>query len=304
MRPDPAAAPMARRRSRRSHVTRRRDLGPALLFLLPALVAVIVMRLWPTALAVVSALNTSDTGFRPGFGNFTFLFTDPAFIGALETTLLFSVLVNPIQIALALGLALLLDRRLPGGGLWRTLLLLPAAVPQSVSAVIWGVAMRPDGPLNGALQLLRIPPQPFLTSSIQALPAIIVIASWVGVGYWMTFLIAGLKDIPAALFEAAAIDGAGAWQRFRHITLPGLRRPLTFVLVADTVANVLLFAPVQILTKGGPQGSTNLMMNDIYTRAFVADDPSGAAAATVVLVTLVLIVVIVQFRLMLERGTP
>lgn len=279
----------------------RRDLGAACLFLLPALLAVLTMRLWPSGLAVVSALNTSDTGFRPGFGNFAYLFTDPEFLGALGTTLLFSVLVNPIQIAMALGLALLLNRSLPGGGLWRTLLLLPAAVPQSVSAVIWGVAMRPDGPLNGALLALHLPAQPFLTSPLQALPAIIVIASWVGVGYWMTFLIAGLKDIPTSFYEAAAIDGASAWQCFRHITLPGLRRPLTFVLVADTVANVLLFAPVQILTKGGPQGSTNLVMNDIYSRAFVADDPSGAAAATVVLVAVVLVVVGVQFRLMLER---
>ena len=279
----------------------RGDLAAACLFLLPALLAVFAMRLWPSALAVVSALNMSETGFRLGLGNFAFLFTDPEFLGALETTLLFSVLVNPIQIALALGLALLLNRDLPGGGLWRTLLLLPAAVPQSVSAVIWGVAMRPDGPLNGALRLLHLPAQPFLTSSFQALPAIILIASWVGVGYWMTFLIAGLKDIPVSLYEAAAIDGASPWQRFRHITLPGLRRPLTFVLVADTVANVLLFAPVQILTKGGPQGTTNLVMNDIYTRAFVADDPSGAAAATVVLVAVVLVVVGLQFRLMLER---
>jgi len=279
----------------------RGDSGTACLFLLPALLAVVAMRLWPSVLAVVSALNMSETGFRLGLGNFAFLFTDPEFLGALKTTVLFSVLVNPIQIALALGLALLLNRELPGGGLWRTLLLLPAAVPQSVSAVIWGVAMRPYGPLNGALRRLHLPPQPFLTSSFQALPAIILIASWVGVGYWMTFLIAGLKDIPASLYEAAAIDGANSWQRFRHITLPGLRRPLTFVLVADTVANMLLFAPVQILTKGGPQGTTNLVMNDIYTRAFVADDPSGAAAATVVLVAVVLVVVGLQFRLMMER---
>ena len=128
-----------------------------------------------------------------------------------------------------------------------------------------------------------------------------MIVSWVGIGYWMTFLIAGLQDIPRTLYEAATVDGANAWQRFRFITVPQLRRPLTFVLVADTVSNFLVFAPVQILTRGGPQGSTNLIMNEIYTRAFVARDPGAAQAATVMLVLVVLAVVVVQFRLM-NRG--
>ena len=112
----------------------------------------------------------------------------------------------------------------------------------------------------------------------------------------------GLQDIPKSLYEAVTIDGANRWQRFRYVTLPQLRRPLTFVLVADTVANFLVFAPVQILTKGGPQGSTNLIMNEVYTRAFLQGDRGSASAATVVLVLLVLIVVLVQFRLMNDSG--
>jgi len=273
----------------------------AALFLAPALVAVVVLRLWPTLQAVLLAL---DAGRGLSLDNFRFLFGDPEFLGALRTTLIFGLIVNPVQIALALGLAVLLNQNLPAVGLWRTLVLLPVAVPQSVSAVIWGVAMRPDGPLNAALAAAGLHPLPFLTSPATALASIIVIVSWVGVGYWMTFLIAGLKDIPPSLYEAAAIDGAGAWQRFWHVTLPQLRRPLTFVLVADTVANVLVFAPVQILTKGGPQGSTNLVMNEIFTRAFEADDPAGAAAATTVLVLVVVVIVAVQFRLMLGRDEP
>ena len=94
------------------------------------------------------------------------------------------------------------------------------------------------------------------------------------------------------------MDGANRWQSFRHITLPQLRRPLTFVLVANTVANFLVFAPVQILTKGGPQGATDLIMNEIYTRAFVSGDTSSAAAASVVLVLVTVLVVAIQFRLM------
>jgi multiple sugar transport system permease protein len=111
-------------------------------------------------------------------------------------------------------------------------------------------------------------------------------------------LIAGLQEIPTSLYEAASVDGANAWQQFRFVTLPQLRRPLAFVLVADTVGNFLVFAPVQILTRGGPQHSTNLVMFEIYTRAFQTNDVSSAQAATVMLTAIVLVVVVVQFRLM------
>jgi multiple sugar transport system permease protein len=266
-------------------------------FLAPALVAVIVLRIWPSLVAIRDALDAGPAGW-PSLENFRFLFGDPEFLGALRTTLMFAIVVNPLQIALALALAVLLNQSLPAVGVLRTLVLLPVVVPQSVSAVIWGVAMRPDGPLNAVLTAIGLPAQPFLTSPGESLASIIVIVSWVGVGYWMTFLIAGLKDISPSLYEAAAIDGARPWQRFWYITLPQLRRPLTFVLVADTVANFLVFAPVQILTKGGPQGSTNLVMNEIFSRAFEAGDTSGAAAATTILVVVVVVVVSIQFRLM------
>lgn len=285
------------------HRPRRRRMPEGMIaaaFLAPAVIAMVVLRLGPTASALWSSVQLPSGGY--GFGNFTFLFTDPEFLGALRTTLLYTVLVNPLQIALALALAVLLNEAVPAAGLWRTLILLPVAVPQSVSAIVWGVAFRPDGPLNAVLHALWLPDQPFLTSANQSLACIILVCSWVGVGYWMTFLIAGLKDIAPSLYEAAAIDGATGWQRFRYITLPQLRRPLTFVLVADTVSNFLVFAPVQILTKGGPDGSTNLIMNEIYTRAFISGDTSGAAAATMVLVVVVVCVVAIQFRMMLGRG--
>ena len=257
-----------------------------------------MLRLWPAALALGTSLGSEQPGRLLDLSAYAALFADPVFTGSLLTTALYSVIVNPLQIALALALALLLHRRMAGAGLWRTVVVLPVVIPQSVSAVIWGIALRPDGPINAVLTSLGLPPQPFLTSTSQALPAIVLIVSWVGVGYWMTFLVAGLNDIPQALYEAAALDGARAWARFWHITLPLLRRPLAFVVVADTVANFLVFAPVQILTGGGPEGTTNLVMADIYTRAFVYGDNRGAAAETTVLVAAVVLVVLVQFRLM------
>ena len=276
---------------------RSRDSLAAAVFLAPAVVAALGLRLWPALIALHESL-LAPRAKSYGLENYRYLFTDPVFLHAVKITLVYSLIVNPLQIALALALALLLDAKVPLVGVWRTLILLPVAIPQSVSAIIWGVGFRPDGPLNAVLAAIGVAPQRFTTSPGQALASIIVVVSWIGIGYWMTFLVAGLQDVPRSLYEAAMMDGAGRWQQFRNITLPGLRRPLTFVLVANTVANFLVFAPVQILTKGGPQGATDLIMNEIYTRAFVSGDPSSAAAATVALVLVVLAVVAIQFRLM------
>jgi multiple sugar transport system permease protein len=275
----------------------------AVWFLLPALAMLLILRLWPLASAAVT--STQASGFvRRGFvglENYQRLLQDPSFLNALKVTLLFTVLVNPFQIILALLFAVLLVQRIPAVGVWRSIIFLPAAVPQSVSAVIWGIVFRPDGPFNGALHGLGIGPQPFLTSPSQALASIIIIVSWVGVGFWMMFLIAGLKDIPPDLYEAADVDGAGAMRKFFSVTLPQLRRPLLFVLVADTVSNFLVFAPAQILTKGGPRGSTDLVMVEIFNKAFTTGDVAGASAGTLLLVLVVLVVVAVQFRLLPGR---
>lgn len=278
-------------------MTKNRNTLAALAFLAPALLSVIVLRIWPAGVALhESFIAPRATDYS--LENYFYVFGDPIFQQSVITTLVFSLLVNPLQIAVALGLALLMNNQLPMTGFWRTLILLPVAIPASVSAVVWGTALRPDGLLNAMLAVFGIGEQPFLTSVDQAMACIIVVTSWIGVGFWMTFLIAGLQDIPKSLYEAATIDGANGIQKFLYVTLPQLRRPLTFVLVADTVANFLVFAPVQILTKGGPQGSTNLIMNEVYTRTFVQGDRAGGAAATVVLVGLLLLVVLLQFRMM------
>ena len=278
-------------------MSRRSNAVAAAMFLAPSVFAVVLLRLWPAALSLRESLLVPGVeGYS--FGNYVYLFNDPVFLDSILTTFLFLVIVNPLQVSCALALALLMNSAVPGISLWRTIVVLPIAIPPSVSAVVWGVGYRPDGPINAVLQALGIETQRFLTSPDQALASIIVIVSWVGVGYWMTFLLAGLQDIPRALYEAAAIDGADRWQRFRYVTLPLLRRPLTFVLVANTVANFLVFAPIQILTSGGPEGSTNLIMNEIFARAYTAGDISSAHAATVVLVAIVLVIVVIQFRLM------
>jgi multiple sugar transport system permease protein len=281
---------------------RFRDLPIALTFLAPAVAAAVLLRIWPLVRAVNDSLHSTPLGLQPahwvGLKQFRLLFDDPDFLNSLKITLLFGVIINPLQIAVSLGLAVLFNEKIRGIGLMRTLVFLPVAIPQSVSAVIWAVAFRPDGPLNGALHRLGIGPQRYLTSPHQALASIMLVVSWIGVGYWMMFLVAGLKQIDPVLYEAAALDGAGRWARFRNVTVPQLRRQLVFVLVADTISNLLVFAPVQILTQGGPTGHTDLIMNNVFERAYTRGDIGGAAAGTVVLVVIALLIVVIQFRLL------
>ncbi|MFD5296645.1 carbohydrate ABC transporter permease [Streptomyces mutabilis] len=278
----------------------------ALCFLAPALLTLLLLRLLPAAMAVVDSLRhhslVDGTTRFVGLANYSDLFADPQFWQSVRVTLLFSLVINPLQVLLALVLAVLFNRRFAGVRFWRSLVFAPIAVPPAVSAVVWGILYRPEGPLNALLGALGLPGQPFLTSPQQALYALIVLMSWVGVGYWMTFLIAGLQDIPQECYDAAAMDGANAWQRFAHVTLPLLRRPMSFVLVAATVSNFLVFAPVQLLTSGGPEGSTNLLMYDVFRRAYSVGDIHYAQAEVVLLVALTLAVVAVQYRLMQGKG--
>ncbi|WP_431246570.1 carbohydrate ABC transporter permease [Leifsonia xyli] len=284
---------------------RRRTQRPALValaFLAPALLALVVLRLVPAIDALWESFFHKSLlqggSVFVGLGNYAELFSSRDFLGSLGVTLLFTVVVNPLQVGVALVLAVLYTKRSAGSRLWRSLVILPIAVPPAVSAVIWSVIYRPDGLANSFLSLVGIPPQPFLTSPQQALWCIIVLLSWIGVGYWMLFLIAGLNDIPASYYEAASLDGASGWRQLWSITFPLLRRPLAFVLVADTVSNLLVFAPVQILTKGGPQGATNLLMYDIYNRAYTLGDLNKAQAEVIILVLLTVAIVALQFRLL------
>lgn len=273
----------------------------ALAFLAPALITLLVLRIAPAAVALWQSLFQSGllSGDRfVGLGNYVDLFASPDFQGALSVTLLFTVLINPIQVAVSFLLAVLYTKRLAGAKIWRSLVILPIAVPPAVSAVMWSVIYRPDGLANAFLDLFGIPPQPFLTSPQQALVSIMVLLSWIGVGYWMMFLIAGINDVPRSYYEAASLDGASSWRQLWSITFPLVRRPLAFVLVADTVSNLLVFAPVQILTKGGPEGSTNLLMYDIFTRAYTLGDLNTAQAEVVILVLVTVLIVGLQFRLL------
>ncbi len=189
-----------------------------------------------------------------------------------------------------------------GISIFRSIYLLPVAVSVNVTTVVWGLMLNSEGGLiNGILNLMGIERQPFLIAPTHALGSIIILATWKGVPLWTLFFLAGLQGIPQTVIEAARIDGADRWQSFRFVTLPLLRGVLLFVLVADTVANFLLFAPILLLTNGGPQLSTNLVMYETYRRGFVYGDLGASSAMLSVMLLLVFAVIGVQFTLLRRR---
>lgn len=272
------------------------------LFLAPALAGLLIFRLIPIGVAVGGSLTgvslMGDVSFV-GAENFQYLFSDPQFWSSLKITLWFNLLINPLQLAIAFGLAMLVFRPLPGLWLYRTLLVLPMAVSTAISAVLFGLFLDGNlGPLNGFLEWIGIGAQPFHRSQEQALYTLIGIATWKGAGYWMLFLLAGLYSIPSTVYEAATIDGASGWQRFRYVTLPLMRKPMAFVLVADTAINFLFFAPVYILTSGGPGGATSLLMFEAYRSAFTFSDIGRSLAISTILLGIILVIVVLEFRLL------
>ena len=268
------------------------------LFLAPALVLIIIFKLYPIFIGFWESLIY--TSFGGGSENRTFvwlenyqyLFDDPIFWQSLKITAILTVIINPFQIAISLGLALLLMRRTKYIYIIRSLYLLPIGIALPIATVIWGLMLDPyQGLVNGVIGIFGIPPQPFLVSESQALWSIIAIATWKGVAFWMLFLLAGLEEIPTQFYEAAQIDGAKPFQKLRYITLPLLRRTILFVFVADTAANFVLMVPMIILTKGGPMQSTNVLVYEAYRSGFYYQD-WGRSLSIISILTIITLIVI------------
>jgi multiple sugar transport system permease protein len=274
------------------------------LFLAPVFVLLVIFRLLPAVFGMRESLYSSFLGVERfvGLDNFAFIFSDPIFWESVRITLIFSVIINPLQTALALALALVANQALRGASFLRSVWLLPVAVSINVTVLIWGLMLDTDGGLiNGILSHLAVDPIPWLTSPTTALSSIMLLISWKGVFFWMIFFLAALQAIPKAIEDAAAIDGASTWQTIIRVKVPMLRNVILFVLVADTVINFLQFAPPLILTQGGPLNSTNLLMHEVYRRGFLFGDLGSSSAMTMVLLGIVLTVVAVEFALF-RRG--
>ena len=285
-------------------MSRRRRSGDqtpvALLLTAPALLGLALFVLVPLLTALVLAFTNLRLGSPlplewVGLKQFQRIFADPGFLHALGNNLLFALVVVPLQTALALGLALLLNQGLRGTVVYRVLFFMPVVFPMSLVAVIWVLiyAPGPDGMLNAFFDLVSFghwQPRDFLRDSALALPAVMLLSIWQGAGFQMVILLAGLQGIPGELYEAAALDGAGRWQRFRHVTLPQLRNPLVFVMLITTILAFRLFDQVQIMTRGGPDHATTTIMYESVQAVFTRQQVARASAMTLVFFVLVLAV--------------
>jgi multiple sugar transport system permease protein len=271
-------------------------------FLLPAFLLLLAFKVVPIAMSFAESFQyTGITGRKSfaGLENYMYMFTgDPVFWDSVRVTLVYSLIVNPLMVATSLVMALLLNFRYRFVPFFRTLYFLPSAISFAVVSVVWGVILDPYyGLANSLLGGVGLPPQPFFSSPAQALACLVFLVLWRGAGYWMIFFLAGLQNIPQEVHDACAIDGVGLFRKIFRITLPLLARTISFVLVTNTAMNFLTFAPVYILTNGGPRGATNVLMFESYKSAFVNLDLGRATAISTVLLLVILLFSVVELRL-------
>jgi ABC-type sugar transport system permease subunit len=289
--------------------TRRRSLRPALVgwsFILPNFLGFALLTLVPMAFGLaLSFMEWSPWGDPEwvGFENFERMFRSSTFWIALWNTTYYAAGHIPLTMAVSLGLALLLNRALAGLGFFRTAFFLPYVTSLVAVAVVWNMLFNPaSGPVNQFLQLVGVSDPPGWTSSTAwAMPAVIVASVWRDMGYYMVLFLAGLQTIPTELYEAARVDGANAWQRFRNVTLPGLRPTTFFVLIMCTVASFKVFDLIVVMTDGGPGRATKVLSQLIYEEGIREGRFGLASAISLVLFVLVAGFTVVQFLLQRRR---
>jgi multiple sugar transport system permease protein len=284
-----------------------RPLVPAgIAFVAPALGAIAIFFVVP----VVAALGLSFTDFDIyavadlsnlrfiALENYRRLLADPQFWAALRNTAYFALVGGPLSIAVSLGAALLVDARTARWkDLFRTVLFLPVTTTLVAVAVIWRYLYHPRyGLLDHALAAIGIDPIDWLGDPRWAMPAIILMAVWKNFGFNMIVFLAGLQAIPERLYEAAMLDGAGAWRRFRDITVPMLAPTFVFVGVVTAIGYLQLFTEPYVMTRGGPAGSTRSVVLLMYEQGFRWWNMGYAAAVAVVLFAVILAATAVQVR--------
>lgn len=239
-------------------------------------------------------------GFHPGVNG---RWNDSQFWLSFGNTVLFVLLSTPIIVGGGLLLALALNRKGRMIGLLRTLFFAPYVLSVSVLTLIWAFLLNPQLGLVGELfRFLGIDPISWLTSPDWAMPAIVITTLWWTVGFNVVLFLAGLQDIDGSLYEAAELDGASAFQRFRHITVPGLERTTLLVVVLQIIASFQIFGQVFIMTRGGPGGATRVSVQHIYESGFRDLELGYASAMSVFLFVVMVLFSALQFRLVRERG--
>lgn len=280
----------------------------------PGVIGLLVFVAAPFLVAVVlsfynAQLNSPRAPNLIGFTQYTRLFTEEQFWRALGNNVTFAAVVIPVQTAIALGLALLVNQRLRGISIFRALFFLPVIFPMALVAVIWRLILSrsENGLLNSLVHLLsfgHIDAQDWLGNSATALPSIILLSIWQGVGFQMIILLAGLQEIPQERYEAAQLDRANRWQQFRFVTLPGLRNTLIFVVLLTSILSFRVYDQVYILiTSGGAnKTATQTVLYQATTSVFDQNNLGRASAITVVFFAIVLGITVIQRRIMRQES--
>ena len=279
----------------------RRMAVTAIFFLAPSLVPLLLFTLVPMAGSLGLSFFRWDL-LRPpsfiGLANFQNVLVDPNFQAAVGHTLFFIAGYLPLVYVGGLLLALALNQRLRGMAFFRAAYFLPVVTSWVVVAIMWRWLLNPGtGIVNYALGLVGIQGPGWWTDPTWAMPSIIIASAWKDLGYVMVLLLAGLQAIPPDYYEAASVDGASRWARFRHITLPLLTPASFFVLIISLINSFQVFDQVWVMTGGGPAGASSVVVEQVYVNAFRYSQMGYASAMSWLLFVVILAVTLVQFRL-------
>jgi len=280
----------------------KREERAAWLFILPASIALLLFTFYPMINAFVISfkdysLINPDSSFV-GLDNYRGLMSDPKFLGSLRHSFHFAIVVIPVQTAVALGMALLVYRTSWVSGLFRTAFFMPVVIAMGVASTLFKIIYNQDyGLLNSVLGFFGLGPISFLSDASLAMYGIMLLGMWKSAGFFMIIFVAGLNGIPGDLYEAAEVEGATRMRKFVHITLPLLRRTMTFVVIITTMDALKIFVPVQLVTGGGPADSTTTSVLFIYETAFQQMEMGYGTAAAFILFVIVMCISVVQLRL-------
>jgi sn-glycerol 3-phosphate transport system permease protein len=277
-----------------------------ILLVLPQIVVTALFFFYPAGQAIWQSLFIPDPfGLSMqfvGLGNFEFLLSDPYYRASFVTTAIFSTLVTAVSMGVALYLAVLADRLIKGSGTYRTLLVWPYAVAPAVAGVLWLFMFNTRvGVVTWYLGLLGYDWNHVLNEN-EAMALVVIASSWGRISYNFLFFLAGLQAIPRSVIEAAAIDGAHFWTRFRTIVFP-LLSPVTFFLLVVNIVYAFFetFGVIHTITSGGPQQATTILVYKVYADGFVGQDLGSSAAQSVILLIVVSLLTIIQFKFVERR---
>ncbi|MGE5676197.1 MAG: carbohydrate ABC transporter permease [Mycobacterium leprae] len=266
--------------------------GPYLL-LLPSAVLLAVFTLWPMVSSLWMSLFKANMAYADpvwnGLGNFKALFAQELFRKSLWNTVIYAVGTIPFSVALALFLAVQVNRKLKSVGLLRAAFFYPTMLPLVSAASIWNFMYNPlYGPISLLVKLFGGTPHNWLGENAWALPSVMFVTIWKDAGYFMIFYLAGLQSLPGDLYEAAELDGATGWQQFRRITFPLITPTTLFVATISFINAFKTVDQVFVMTQGGPENSTSLLLFYIWQQTFAYFDKGMGAAASVVLIVILL----------------